>query len=113
MSKLPNGNKAFVPLEKFTEYLLNPEHPTGRHKARVFKAALGLTLKHAEFLRSTVQSIAAAGEAERQEPSAYGERYVIDSELKTDDGTALVRPAWIIRNDQDFPRLTSCYVLEE
>ena len=55
MAKLPNRNNAVVSLEKFTEYLLNPEHPTGRHKARVFKAALGLTLENAEFLRNTAQ----------------------------------------------------------
>jgi hypothetical protein len=113
MSKLPNGDRAVVPLEKFTEYALNPTHPTGRHKARVFRAALGLTLDDAEFLRKTVQSVAETHDAVAEEPTAFGERYVIDFELTTDDGTAKVRSAWMVRKDEDFPRLTTCYVLEE
>jgi hypothetical protein len=113
MAKLPNGNNAVVSIEKFTEYLLNPEHPTGRHKARVFKAALGLTLENAEFLRDIVQQIAMTGEADHQEPTSYGERYVIDFELATERGTARVRTAWIVHHGEDFPHLTTCYVLEE
>ncbi len=113
MPKLPNGNKAVAPIEKFTEYLLNPEHPTGRHKARVFKAALGVTRANAAYLRDTVKAVAVTDDAMRQEPTPYGERYVIDFQLKTNSGTAMVRTAWMIRNDEDFPRLTSCYVLDE
>jgi hypothetical protein len=112
MSKLPNGDKAFVPLEKFTEYSLNPAHPGGRHKARVFKAALGITLENAGFLQKTVQLIAVTHDVVQQETTPYGERYV-DFELTTDTGTATVRSAWIVRKDEDIPRLTSCYVLKE
>ena len=113
MTKLPNGNQAWIPVEKFTEYLLNPEHPTGRHKARVFKAALGLTVEDAEFLRHAAHSAAITRDAVRQQPTEYGERYVIDFEMTTERGTAKVRTAWIIREGEDFPRLTSCFVLEE
>jgi hypothetical protein len=38
---------------------------------------------------------------------------VIDFELTTDMGTAMVRTAWIVRKGEDFPRLTSCYVMKE
>ncbi|WP_200235400.1 DUF6883 domain-containing protein [Thiohalocapsa halophila] len=41
--KLPNANQAVVDLEKLRGYCLNPAHPRGRHKARVFAAALGIT----------------------------------------------------------------------
>ncbi len=112
MAKLPNGDKAVVPLEKLVGYSLNPEHTTGKHKARVFKAALGLTLDDAPFLREKLLDIASTHEAAPQEPTPYGERYVIDFELTTTAGTAFVRSAWIVRKDEDFPRLTSCYVIE-
>lgn len=111
--KLPNGDRAIVPLEKFIEYSLNPDHPEGRHKARVFKAALGLTLDDAAFLQTTVQAVASIHDASAQSPTSYGERYVIDFELTTEKGTAIVRSAWMIRKDEDFPRLTSCYVRED
>lgn len=113
MAKLPNGDRAVVPLEKFTEYALNPEHPSGQHKTQVFKAALGLTLEDAAFLQKIVKAIASTHDATPQEPTAYGDRYVIDFTLTTDSGTATVRSAWMVRKDEDFPRLTSCYVIED
>ncbi len=48
--KLPGGNAAIVDRQKLTGYCLNPEHPRGKHKARVF-AMLGLTAENADELR--------------------------------------------------------------
>lgn len=108
--KLPNGDKAIVEIEKFTEYALNPDHPTGRHKAHVFEAVLGMTLKDAAYMQEMVADIAKTHQAEIETPTQYGQRYVIDFELTTGTGTAIIRSAWIIRNEEDFPRLTSCYI---
>jgi len=90
-----------------TEYALNSDHPTGRHKAHVFKAVLGLSLEDSPFL---IQAIVISHKAVPEEANSYGVRYVIDFELTTDAGNAIVRTSWIIRNGEDFPRLTSCYV---
>jgi len=110
MAKLPNADQAVIPLEKLTEYALNPDHPTGRHKAHVFKAVLGLSLEDSSFLHQAIQAIVISHDAVPEEANSYGARYVIDFELTTDAGTAIVRTSWIIRNGEDFPRLTSCYV---
>jgi len=40
--KMPDGDAAIVDRQKLTGYCLNPEHPRGKHKARVF-ATLGFT----------------------------------------------------------------------
>jgi hypothetical protein len=32
--KLPNPKRAVVDIAKLRDYILNPEHPRGRHKAR-------------------------------------------------------------------------------
>lgn len=40
--------------EKLTRYALSPEHPVGRHKARVFRAALGIELHDWEHLRDRI-----------------------------------------------------------
>jgi hypothetical protein len=37
--KLPGADVAIVDVEKLTGYCLNPEHPRGKHKARVFADA--------------------------------------------------------------------------
>jgi hypothetical protein len=110
--KLPNADRAYVDLGKLTEYALNPEHPLGQHKALVFKTVLGIGREHAASLRLHLLDIARTLEAEPQESSPFGQRYVIDFELTTEAGTGRVRSAWIVRTDEDFPRLTSCYVLQ-
>lgn len=110
MSKLPNPDQAVVPIEKFTGYVLNPEHPVGKNKARVFKSALGLTLDDASLLQDKVRQVATTHDAVEQGRNSYGRRFVIDFEMTTDVGTTTVRSAWIVRNGEDFPRLTSCYV---
>ena len=40
---LPNPDRAVVDLAKLRDYCLNPQHEEGKHKARVFASALGLT----------------------------------------------------------------------
>ena len=39
---LPNAEKAVVDISKLRDYCLNPNHEVGKHKARVFSAALNL-----------------------------------------------------------------------
>jgi hypothetical protein len=41
--KLPNGERADLG-SKIEDYVLNPSHWEGRHKARVFESMLGITL---------------------------------------------------------------------
>jgi hypothetical protein len=41
--RLWNGDKAVVDIEKIRSYCFSLEHPRGRHKARVFRAVLGLS----------------------------------------------------------------------
>jgi Domain of unknown function (DUF6883) len=39
---LPNPDQAVLDIRKIEDYCLNPLHPRGRHKARVFREALDL-----------------------------------------------------------------------
>jgi hypothetical protein len=39
--RLPNATSAFLDIRKIANYCLDGDHPLGRHKARVFRAALG------------------------------------------------------------------------
>ena len=41
--KIPNGDRAELD-RKIEEYVLDPWHREGRHKARVFEAVLGITI---------------------------------------------------------------------
>jgi hypothetical protein len=109
--RLPNGEHAIVPLEKLEDYCLNPNHPRGQHKARVFAAVLGITIANADPLRTALLTAAATADAAAGETDAYGQRYVLDFDMQGPTGRALVRSSWIIRHGEHIPRLTSCYVV--
>jgi hypothetical protein len=108
--KLPNGERAIVDVAKLTDYCLNAEHARGKHKARVFAAALELTADRADELRSALLEAAVAAEAVATDQDHYGQRYVVDFTMKGVAGSVVVRSTWIIRAGEDFPRLTSCFV---
>jgi hypothetical protein len=109
--ELPNAERAVVDLRKIRDYCLSPEHPRGRHKARVFESVLGFTAANADELRAVLLAAARSSEAVPAEQDAYGQRYVMDVVVSTAAGHATVRSTWIVRQGEDFPRLTSCYVI--
>lgn len=108
--KLPHPERAVVDLDKLRNYCLNSQHPRGRHKARVFMASLGLNRDHAEE-RQALLAAAADQEAIPTERDEYGDRYVLDFVHSGPAGQATIRSSWIVRPGENFPRLTSCYVL--
>jgi hypothetical protein len=107
---LPNGERAIVDIRKLRDYCLNPDSPRGSGKARVFLSALGLTVSDAPKLRERLLEAAHTEEAQLGELDMYGQRYMIDFEMKTEVGEAVVRSGWITLRDENVPRLTTCYV---
>ena len=108
--RLPNGARAIVDIRKLCDYCLNLDSPRGRHKARVFAAALGLTAQDAPKLRTKLLEVARTGEAERGELDVYGQRYTMDFVMVTRIGKATVRSGWIVIRGKKAPRMTTCYV---
>jgi hypothetical protein len=108
--KMPNPDQAIVDIRKLRDYCLSPEHPRGRHKARVFAATLGLTANDADELRRALLAAAYSDTAVLAEGDHYGQRYLLDFAMITGRGRAEVRSCWIVRRGENFPRLTSCYV---
>jgi hypothetical protein len=102
-----------VDLAKLTDYVLSDSHPRGRHKARVFRARLGLGRGDADQLRSALLRAAGSDNAQLRPTGAdaYGMRYALDFPLATVSGLALVRSAWIVRDGERVLRFLSCYIL--
>jgi hypothetical protein len=109
--KLPGGAAAIVEISKLRGYCLNPRHPRGRHKARVFLSALGLEQGDADFLRTALLDAAREGETVAGESDEYGDRYTVDVNVIHGGRKATVRSAWILLRGESAPRLTSCFVL--
>ncbi len=95
---------------KLIDYCLNPDHDSGKHKAKVF-ASVGIRQADAHELRNALLAAAMLGEAQREEPTPFGERYTIDFDLFRKNRKVRIRSAWMIRHGENFPRLTTCYVL--
>jgi hypothetical protein len=109
--KLPNSEKAIVDDDKLIGYCLNPNHRDGRHKARVFKAALDLDVDNVEELEEALLEAVKNYDAVPGKVNQYGQKYVIDFPMNRGEKTALIRSVWIVKNEDLIPRLVTCYVL--
>jgi hypothetical protein len=108
---LPNAERAFVDIAKLRDYSLNAEHKEGKHKARVFAAALGLRIDDAEWLQKKLLDVAQSDDCRLGRRTESGQRYLIDFELSREGKSARLRSVWIVPTEEDHPRLVTCYVL--
>jgi hypothetical protein len=109
--KLPNGQRCDLGT-KLEDYSLNPLHREGRHKARVFEAVLGITLANAEVLQAAVRAAAASSnEVEPRGDNGFGEVFNLCFLMAWGPAKATILTAWIVRHNEDFPRLVTCYIL--
>jgi hypothetical protein len=112
--KLPNGtqvNRQQI-LDKLIAYALNIDHKDGQHKARLFQSKLGINLENKEILVDALITAAANEPITFTQTSQYGQKYVLDFQLVTDIGASKVRTAWIIRLEENYPRLTTVYPID-
>ncbi len=107
--KVSNPEKAIVDIRKLRDYCLNTEHRIGKHKARLFMAALGLTVEDAEALRAVLLEIVKTHEAELGDKDEHGQRYQIEFEMTWQGKQAKLLSAWNVRPNEDFARLVTCY----
>jgi hypothetical protein len=106
---LPNLSRAVISQTKLTNYLLNPYHLYGRHKATFF-ISFGFLADSWEALASALLRHAAEHELAAVEETPFGMRYTIEGELTAPDGrTPEVRVVWYIRDGEDVPRLVTAY----
>jgi hypothetical protein len=109
---LARWDKVTVDISKLRDYCLDPQHPRGKHKARVFEATLGLTSDDAHLLREALLDAVHSREEHMQlgEKDEYGQRHLLDFDLTTDKGMATVRSIWIVLSGETELKLTTCYV---
>jgi hypothetical protein len=111
MKQLPDGAKASVDVRKLADYCLNPSHPRGRHKARVFQQALGIQRSDAFWLRDLLLQAARSGEASHAGSDGWGDRWRIDVSVTRHGRSAVIRSIWLIRTGEGRPELITCWVL--
>jgi hypothetical protein len=111
MVLLPNGDRAIVDIAKLRAYTLNPHHAVGGHKARVFKAALGIGLEDAEKLAAALRDAAAGNDATLERRNGFGAHFSLHFHFEHMGRSRELRSLWTIRPDEDFPRYVSAFVV--
>ena len=112
MSILKNAERAIIDERKVRDYLLTPLHARGGHKARMLAAALGYRRFHHARLIQQLREGILRYEAVPIDHMSHGERFRVEIPITGTAGSAIVRTLWIIRTDEDVPRLTSAYPIK-
>lgn len=98
---IPNRKSARIDKRKLTGFLLNPQHPDAKGKARFFTKYYG---DDWERLRNDLLRHA-SDPTTKTEETPFGTHCVIESKLPDSASSATVRAVWIVRTGEDFPRL--------
>lgn len=106
--KLPGAERAVVDSAKVRNYLLSPEHPVGRAKARFFVQCgferASWTALQDQLLRLATED-AALGDT-----TPFGQKFVTRGTIQAPGGgTVAVVAVWIVLNGEDFPRFVTAY----
>jgi hypothetical protein len=110
-TRLPHSDEAILDIRKIEDYCLNPSHPRGRHKARVFREALDIQRTDAVWLRDALLEAARFSEASQVAVNTWGTQWRVDATIRRHKKSAVVRTLWILRTDETVPRFVTCWVL--
>jgi len=109
-TRVPNAHQAEVDPRKLTDYALNPEHPVGGNKAKVFESATGFNKSNYEDLLEQLKTGVQNTDATVGKVDQYGQRFTVDIEVTGPKGTATVRTGWIVKPDNPNPTMTTLFV---
>lgn len=108
--RLPHAEQARIPTEKLVGYALDPDHPRGRHKARVFASALTITVRDWRYLHDQILERLPTAAVRSTRITPFGIAYEVIVEIDGLNGATLpVVTTWLIAGDSP-PRLTSTWV---
>jgi len=105
--KLPNWQQAVIDVRKLRDYALSPHHPVGGPKAKFF-AQIGFDRSNWREFEAAIRAQILPCDAEYGQPSSFGRKYEIRAPLTGLAGhTVNTLSVWIIRPDEEVPRLVT------
>jgi hypothetical protein len=115
MNLLPYFQKAVIPITKLEDYVLDSQHPTGKDKARVFKAFLGIERRHAYAFAEIIRDGLKKAPAQLHQSTGHGDLWTSWHEVSgLNAQSVIVTVAWIFKKDgEQIPSLVSCYIETE
>jgi L-ribulose-5-phosphate 3-epimerase UlaE len=110
--ELPNKLRAYVSINKITDYLLSETHAVGKSKAKFFRS-VGFNEANISQFEKILVDIAQTETVVEVTETIYGKKYVLDGQLKTPSGDMIrLRTVWIIETGDDIPKLVTAYPLD-
>lgn len=107
LDRLPYAENARIDPRKLRDYVLSPEHETGRYKAAFF-AQMGYTAENWRRLEADIRAQHLAHPATPGQLSVYGRKYVITAPLRGPQGPARqVTTVWIVRTGSNYAELVT------
>lgn len=108
-TKLPNCEQARIADAKLYRYLLNPNHPEGKSKARFYEL-IGYTTTNGEQLRSALLSLACLGSVTDVMPNRVGLKYIVVGSISSINGRAYsLLTVWAVASPDNDPILITAY----
>jgi hypothetical protein len=108
--RLLNADRAIIDPRKLTDYALDPAHPTGGDKAKVFEAELGYNRSNAaELLQQIRQGVTSIAPVPAK-VDEFGSRFTVDIPVVGPGGSGIVRTGWIYKGESEIPELTTLFV---
>jgi hypothetical protein len=109
--RLTDRGTLVIDIRKLENYCLDPAHPRGRHKARVFQSVLGIAKPDAGWLQSALLVGAKTAPAEDLGLESCGRQWRADIPVTRQGKTGVIRTLWLERLDEPRVRLVTCWVL--
>lgn len=108
---LPNAFAASTPQEKLQGYLLNDEHISGCHKARVIESVLGFNKDNWNELADYIYNAVQKNGVSDIQTTKFGKRYKVPIRVYGKKGKSMVlTTVWQIDNGSNIPRfITSTF----
>ncbi|KOC19023.1 hypothetical protein GL58_25825 [Comamonas testosteroni] len=107
---LIGAERAIIDQRKLKDYALNPDHPVGGNKARVFESALGFNKENSDVLMKQLQEGVMKNTPVPGKIDQYGTRFTVDIPVVGPKGSGTVRSGWIYKPGSDTPELTTIFV---
>lgn len=106
--RLPNSNKAYIPKEKLTDYLLLESHPVGGSKAKFFRG-LGFNESSVGELSESLLQMA-KNDIKNMRKFTYGTNYMIEGVLETPIGKRIrIITVWFLKTKKSRPSFVTAY----
>lgn len=110
-NKLPNSICAVTVQDKLQKYLLNSNHPVGKHKAKVINSVLGYNYENWNELSDKIFDGLQTTAINKQTNTEYGTKYIVPIRINGKKNKSMVlNTVWQIDTDSNIPRfITSTF----